>query len=888
MLEARPGIVARAVQALRYTISGVGPGTWMGPLQPLAPMAPPETAGRQFDYPVGYNLSFVPRSTEPVGFLKLRLLADRCDLLRLVIERQKDLLESLDWTIKPREVRPGERPAEGGFQDRIAEIRRFFDCPDGVHDWAQWLRMVLEDLAVIDAVSLYRRRDRLGRLAALEPLDGATIKVLLDASGRRPMAPDPAYQQILKGIPAVDYSADELLYYPRNPRTNHAYGYSPVEQIIRLAETAIERLGSQRAYFTHGNVSDGIFTGPAGWQTDQIKAWQGYWDALFAGNVEQRRAGWWVPAGTQYQALKQPALKDEFDEWLARLICFAFSTSPTPFVKAQNRATAETQQQTAEEGGLAPIMAYVKRLVDRVIATDLGCPDLEFVWSEDREFDPLTAARIDDLALRNGSRTVNEVRDRLGLDTLPGGDQPMVLTPTGYVLLVPVAPQKLGKIYDEDEHPRQPAGSPDGTGGQFASKDGTDVPDANANPLLRRPDETEQAWRKRLSDAYNAAIKLRATDPAGAKAGLLRVSAAINQSNPDFEKNNYAYLQHVKPDFFYNPEKYNPQLITDPRAYPLRDQNKFDQEKYHKDDIPKFIQLNGSKYYAIDSSGKIYDISGNYGVIHQEPPDLFTVDREIKDTINRWDNEDAIDRGDYTPLFDAFAQGGVESIGSFSSAPRAAHEPEAPHIPRDQGRVEREIQQPRGGDQRGEGERRPDEGRGDETDNQTSDEEHGPPPPPPRDEPDLVKPPYEHDDPVTIKKSDAQQEGLDYEEVIRQRNQNLSYQDRTYDPGPDSPKTKRTADDIAVINGRRTAVEAKYVRDWDGSLYNPTGRVGDMPFSKKEVAGILAQARDYCANFEGGVIFYTNSVEFADYYTKLFKDNGLTNFRFVIAPAQYE
>jgi len=26
MREARPGIVARAVQALRYTISGVGPG----------------------------------------------------------------------------------------------------------------------------------------------------------------------------------------------------------------------------------------------------------------------------------------------------------------------------------------------------------------------------------------------------------------------------------------------------------------------------------------------------------------------------------------------------------------------------------------------------------------------------------------------------------------------------------------------------------------------------------------------------------------------------------------------------------------------------------------------------------------------------------------------
>ncbi len=70
-------------------------------------------------------------------------------------------------------------------------------------------------------------------------------------------------------------------------------------------------------------------------------------------------------------------------------MCFAFSTSPTPFVKQQNRATAETQQQAAEAGGLAPVMAYVKRLVDRVIGEDFGRGDLEFVWSEDREFDPL-------------------------------------------------------------------------------------------------------------------------------------------------------------------------------------------------------------------------------------------------------------------------------------------------------------------------------------------------------------------------------------------------------------------------------------------------------------------------------------------------------------------
>jgi hypothetical protein len=40
----------------------------------------------------------------------------------------------------------------------------------------------------------------------------------LGEDGRSPEPPDPAYQQIPHGVPAADFSADELLYLPRNPR----------------------------------------------------------------------------------------------------------------------------------------------------------------------------------------------------------------------------------------------------------------------------------------------------------------------------------------------------------------------------------------------------------------------------------------------------------------------------------------------------------------------------------------------------------------------------------------------------------------------------------------------------------------------------------------------
>ena len=428
--------LTRVVQSARYVIAGITPETWMSPFQPLQPMAPEDVKGRQWDYPVGLNTRYVPRSTELVGFAKLRALAENCDILRTVIERQKDLIEAFEWQIKPREEAPGKRPGESKYKGEIEKITAFMRKPDRAFDWNQWLRAVLEDLFVIDAVTLYRRPtlDASG-MWALERIDGATIVPYVDAGGRVPQSPSPAYAQILKGIPATDFTSEELIYYIRSPRNNRLYGQSPVQQIIRTVETAIERLKSQRAFFTEGNLVDGMFSGPKEWSIDQIKAWQSYWDDQFLGNVDARRHGIWVPNGTTFEAIKPPPLKDDFDEWLARIICFAFSTSPQPFIKQVSRGNQESQQQVAEDGGIASYMAFIKRLVDKVLAEDFNAPQLEFAWSTDKEFDPAVAGQIADLALRNGSKTLNEVRDANGDDPYPAeiGDVPMIVTATGAV-----------------------------------------------------------------------------------------------------------------------------------------------------------------------------------------------------------------------------------------------------------------------------------------------------------------------------------------------------------------------------------------------------------------------------------------------------------------------
>lgn len=449
--------LVRAAEGVRYAIFGGAPD-WFGPGLPMAPVAPESVAGRQYDFPLYINLNYQPRSEEITGFAKLKALA-RYDTLRIVIEGQKDKVEALDWSVKPRK-KTGERKAADPDASAL-EIEQQLRYPDRVHDWGQWLRALLEQHFVYDAVSIYRRRDRGARPWGFELIDGSTIKPLMGTDGRVPLFPDASYQQVIKGLPAVDYTTQELLYFPQNWRVDHAYGYSRVEQIIDTVETAIQRLKSQKGFFTHGNLSDGFFTAPEGVTPDQVKQVETMWNNLLSAGIENRRMNQFLPAGFDWNAIGQPPLQEAFDEWLARIICFCFSTAPTPFLKQQGlgQGSATTEHGAAEAAGLGNIMLYVKRLMDRVLAEDFGRPDLEFSWEEDREFDPEKKARIEDMRVKNGTLSRDEVRDRNGDDPLPNG--------MGAVVTVEGSPTRLEDAVAEPE-PVPPAltGAVPGPGGE--------------------------------------------------------------------------------------------------------------------------------------------------------------------------------------------------------------------------------------------------------------------------------------------------------------------------------------------------------------------------------------------------------------------------------------
>ena len=403
-------VFARLAAAARYTITGVAPDTWFGPQQPLAPQAPPEVKGRQFDYQFGVNLSYTPRSTGGIAFAELRALADALPLLRAVIETRKDQIAALNYTVRARD------PSNAaGAAARTEAALAFLARPDRRHSFATWLRMLLEDMLVVDAACLYPRLDRAGRLYSLDVIDGATITPLIGEDGRAPASPDPAYQQILHGVPAADFSADELIYLPRNVRAHKLYGFSPVEQVAFTINISLRRDAATLDYYRAGSTPDAFATLPREWTVDQIRAFQDYFDALMSGNSARRRMTKFMPADFRLIEARQPPLKDQYDEWLARLICYAFSVPASAFVSQVNRATSETLRLQATQEGLVPLKAWIKSALDQVVQVYLDAPDLEFVWVGDDAVDPLQQAQTLNILVGAGIKTIAEARAELGL-----------------------------------------------------------------------------------------------------------------------------------------------------------------------------------------------------------------------------------------------------------------------------------------------------------------------------------------------------------------------------------------------------------------------------------------------------------------------------------------
>ena len=422
-----PSFISRSVSRVKQTIRGAYFG-WMTPGEPIAPVAPYEQPRRR-DYPQGYNYSYTPRAYEQISFWQLRALANNYDLMRLIIETRKDQISRLPNRFRVIE-QPGEPPevhAKRNQQDkRIPLLEAFFKRPDREHTFRSWQRAVVDQMLTIDATTILPRWTLDGHLYGFDVLDGATISPTIDAQGRTPVPPDVAYRQIIHGVPMLDLMAmapeivsDQIMYCPRNYRPERVYGYSPVEQTLMTINIAIRRQLHQLEFYTEGSIPDAIIETPEGWSPDQIREFEMYWNSILTGQTGERRRAKFLEAGSKVNWTKDWLLKDEMDDYIIRVMCYAFGVSPIALVKMVNRAAGSQISDDSKMEGLEPVQLWFSQdIMNPIIQDYIGFKDIEHTFMDAVRSKPLEQAQINAIYYDRGVLLGSEIRADLGRDPL--------------------------------------------------------------------------------------------------------------------------------------------------------------------------------------------------------------------------------------------------------------------------------------------------------------------------------------------------------------------------------------------------------------------------------------------------------------------------------------
>ncbi|WP_427135878.1 phage portal protein [Pseudarthrobacter sp. S9] len=454
----RDGLIKRAAgtpQSISdaLVVQGMTNGGSMGPGTPVSPSRGYSVRPRATDYPMGVNIS--TRSRQAWGrtsYDVLRELMRSYDIAQMCKNHKIDELRSMEPLFTPMDGFKGDGEAA------VAAARAALSFPDREHSWDEWLSLWIDNLLTFDSGPLYRRRNRDGKIIGLEIVDGSTIYPLIDDHGRRPQAPAPAYQQVIKGQASVDFTAEDITYARFRPQTDSPFGMAPLEAIMMTVNTDMRFQWHLLQMFTEGSIPGGFMEVPPDVNSaDQVAEWQDYWDATFMGDQSIVHKLVAVPAGAKFTGTAPAAFDPEFPKYLAIKVAGAFGVVPQDLGLTDdvNRATGETQTDTQFRVNTLPWVRFVETIVTRYLQHDLGLPvQVKLNTGRDKE-DRLTEAQAHKVYIEMGMESPDEARESiLGLPVdnerpVPRG---LILPRQGFVPLVSLLAIS-GKVDTETKAP---------------------------------------------------------------------------------------------------------------------------------------------------------------------------------------------------------------------------------------------------------------------------------------------------------------------------------------------------------------------------------------------------------------------------------------------------
>ena len=392
--------------------------------------------------------------------------SEHSELVRGAIDIRRGQVAVAEWDILPAD------PELPYSQTLKTQIKTLFDTPNPARNsFRNFTEPIVEDILVLDAGSIEKVRNLRGQIAQLWHVDGGEVRVAKYWDGEDD---ESRYFWYPDGTMRASWLNHDFVYIMSRPGTHRVVGLSTME-ILKMTIDA--ELGAS-AYNTRQVVSavpDGMLDLGEGVRPEQVEKFKAYWTAEVLGKATMAILG--GSRGAKFVPFRQSNRDMQFIEWqgwLLRKTALVFGLAPQDLnaFADVNRATAGVAQENTEDRGLRPLLGLVQDYYTREIVWDEGfggpANNLAFRFTKLNQRETLDAAKVQNTQLAGlPTRTPNELRKQDGLEPWgPQFDQPMIVTPTGVVVLadVPTAREVLEAKQKPDSQDGTPAGANVGPG----------------------------------------------------------------------------------------------------------------------------------------------------------------------------------------------------------------------------------------------------------------------------------------------------------------------------------------------------------------------------------------------------------------------------------------
>ena len=384
-----------------------------------------------------------------------------------------DEIGAIDWDIVPIErSEPDKDESDADIAEdytapkiditqvkRIKEVKEFFNNPNGNDESFNFLiRAAVRDILEIDSGVWVKVFNRAGKMVQLFARDGGTFLKNPDIYGylgnRAAYVPMPGqfqdeeskkefYANTVVGSAAyfqygwvammpIPFGRREIVYMMRNSRSDSIYGRSPVEILQDVLQTLIYGNTFNLDYFINNNMPDGVIQ-LLGANQEQMNAFRERFEQQFK---KQDSWGNWrkifhkFPISNSEVKFTPFALKPqemgiiEQQQWFSKLVwsCFGVTPSELGYTDSSNRATEMVQSKVFKRKAIRPMLRILEYHINTQIIPEFGYDDIEFKFNDYDVAEDLEKHKLYEVQLRNNIRTVNEVREEIGLHAVEGGD----------------------------------------------------------------------------------------------------------------------------------------------------------------------------------------------------------------------------------------------------------------------------------------------------------------------------------------------------------------------------------------------------------------------------------------------------------------------------------